>query len=90
MSYDDGCKITRHTNGFEVSLRDPKIVAANRKRDAEPYDSKKPRTPWQEPNKTFVFKTAKEVTTFLEANIDKMLPEADYETSFDLAAAECD
>lgn len=83
------CRIEKHTNGFEVSCRDPEIVKANQKRDAMKYDDPK-RGQWQDPNQTFVFKTADEVLKFLKTNLPKLVPEPDYDTSFDIASNEID
>lgn len=76
-------RIERAANGYTVSADDPKIVAANKKRD----NSKGPYEPYQDPSKEYVFKTMKEVTTFLEKNLDKALPADEYSSSFDLAAS---
>jgi len=77
-------RIERATNGYEVSVRDPKIVKANEKRD---YSSKNP-TPYRDPNREYVFKTLKEVLDWLGKHADKALPADEFDSSFDAALAE--
>lgn len=87
MYGDSGCvKIERLANGYNICCKDPKIVAYNKKRDSEPYDSKAGRQPYRDPDRTYTFKTLKEVTDWLTANLDKALPPDDYESAFDKAA----
>ena len=73
-------RIERAVNGYEVEMTDPKIRAENMK----------PNTKWRDPEVSFVFKTVKEVTDFLVANLDKALPMDEYETSFTKALKEGD
>ena len=79
------CRIEKMSNGYEVEIKDPEIVKKNAKRD-----TKTGYTPYKDPTKSFVFKTVKEVLDFLEKNLDKALPDDEYETSFDLAMADDD
>lgn len=74
------CKIKRLANGYEIQLRDPEIVKANRE--------SKPSKPWRDPEVGYVFKTIGEVTAFLTKNLEKALPLDEYSTSFDVAAKE--
>lgn len=78
----DCVRIERLTNGYEVTLRDPKIAEANNKRDS----SKGPYQPYQDPQREYAFKTVAEVMTFLKANLEKALPLDDFDTAFELAA----
>jgi hypothetical protein len=77
---EDGMRIERHTNGYEISIKDPKIVAENRK----------PSTPYREPWKTYVYATAAEVAAFVTKNIDKLPTTSDFGTAFDCAVKEED
>lgn len=90
--YSDGdcVMVKRLANGYNITAKDPKIVAANKKRDAEPYDSKKGREPYRDPEKTYTFKNLKEVTDWLTANLETALPKDTYESAFDKAAKEID
>ena len=80
-------RIEAFDNGYTVEIKDPAIVKENNK----PYDSKKTvnyRDPW----KTFVFKTEKEVTTFLSANLKKaikrpLVKDDDFGTAFEVASS---
>jgi len=86
--YSEGtCRIARHANGWEVTMRDPAIVEKNRLRDKMKYDDPK-RGEYRDPNVTMVFTKKADVLTFLTKNLDKMDVEADYDTSFDVACAE--
>jgi len=73
-------RIERLTNGYVVRVRDPKIVKQNERpgRDG----------PWKDPDREFVFTTVEQVLAWLKANLDKALPEDDFSTAFDMAAAE--
>ncbi len=72
--------IERKTNGYEVEVTDPKIVAQNRKSDMK--------SPWRNPKRSYVFSTVKEVLDFLNKNLDKALPTDEYTSSFDKAVGE--
>ena len=86
--YGEGnCRISRHANGWEVTMRDPEIVKKNRQRDAMKYDDPK-RGEYRDPNVTLVFTKKEEVINFLTKNLDKMEVESDFDTSFDMAVAE--
>ena len=90
MSYGEGsCRIERHANGWEVTMRDPAIVKANRVRDRMKYDDPK-RGEYRDPNISMVFTKEDEVLSFLKKNLKKMEAEADFDTSFDLACCEPD
>ena len=89
MGYGDGCRIERHQNGWEATIRDPEIVAKNEKRDAMKYDDPK-RPPWIDPNKSYVFADLDKLMAFLKTALPKMKPEADFETAFDTAASSID
>lgn len=86
MYGDCRVRIGRAANGYTVSMRDPKIEAANRKRDTSRVVS----GPYIDPEKEYVFTDIKAVMTFLTANLDKALPKVDYESSFDLASTEAE
>lgn len=78
----DGVRIERAANGFTVSMTDPKIEAANRKRSAKGnYDQ-----PYLDPRKEYVFTDLKAVMAFLTANLEKALPKDDYDSAFELMA----
>ena len=82
MSYGDGVRIERATNGYTVCMRDPTIEASNRKRTMKSdYDK-----PYVDPNRTYVFSDIDAVMTFLKANLDKALPKEDYDSAFDTMA----
>ena len=83
MSYGDGVRIERATNGYTISMRDPKIEAANRKRS---LSDKTMDTPWVDPSRTYVFSDIEAVLTFIKANLDKALPKDDYSSAFDMMA----
>lgn len=80
MYGEGGCvRIARAENGYTVSMRDPKIVAANAKREL----SNKSTMPWMDPNKEYVFADFATMSDFLEKNLDKALPKPSFEASFD-------
>ena len=76
-------------NGFEVSYDDPEIRAAN----SAPSKGNKS-TPWKDPRKGYVFKTADEVATFIGKLLPKLEPSDDdateYSKAFKTAASEED
>lgn len=78
-------RIERLKNGFEVEMRDPEIVKANN----APSKNNAPR-PWKDPNVGYVFKTVDEVLAFLKKNLDKALPEDEFDSSFDAATEEAE
>lgn len=85
---DSICKIERLANGFEVTVADPKIVAANKNRDSGPS---KTYTPWKDPKVSYAFTTVDDVLAFLKSNLEKALPMNDeYGSSFDAACTESD
>ena len=86
MGYDSCVRIERATNGYVVSMKDPKIAAANLKRSNKSDFS----TPWQEERREYVFTDLAAVTKFLTANLDKALPKVDYDSSFDSAVEDDD
>jgi hypothetical protein len=69
-------------NGYEVEMKDPKIVKENQK------PMKDGPTSYRDPYVSYVFQTSDEVLAFLKKNLDKALPDDEYETSFDAAMAE--
>ncbi len=85
--YGDFCvRIERAENGYTVSMRDPKIVAANMKRDVNGNLD----VPYRDPNREYVFVDKEDMTKFLMANLDKALPDdkdKSFETSFDVLTA---
>lgn len=91
MDGESFLKVARFDNGYTVEIKDPAIVKYNNARD-----NSKPNKPYQDykdPWKTFVFKTDKEVTTFLAKNLKKAIVKAkadDFESSFDTACVEDD
>lgn len=78
-------RISKHRNGYEISITDPKIVEANRKRDNAKKDA--PYVPWRDPQVSYVFKSVKELVTFLTDNLEKAVPTDEFSSSFDKAAA---
>lgn len=82
----DCVRIERLTNGYEVTIRDPKIAEANAKRDSKGGSIGM----WKDPQREYAFKTVAEVMTFLKANLEKALPLDDYDSAFELAAEEDD
>lgn len=82
--YGEGkIQIKKLTNGYSLYFRDPEIVKNNR----EPEKLGKAK-PYRDPEREMAFKTAKELTEFLEANLDKMCSDDDYETGFTKALME--
>ena len=86
MSYDSCVRIERATNGYVVSMQDPKIKASNEKRRAKNDYS----TPFMDDRREYVFTDLAAVTKFLTANLDKALPKVDYDSSFDSAVEDDD
>jgi hypothetical protein len=74
-------RIVRHANGYEMTARDPDAVKANRARDKFKYDDPK-RPPYREETITMVFTDKAKLLKAVGTAIDKLEPEADYETSF--------
>jgi hypothetical protein len=74
---DSIVRIEKLNNGYEVEIRDQKQAAKNAK--PGPYID-----PWC----SYAFKTTAEVCTFLEQNLDKAVPEDDFNASFDAAVAD--
>lgn len=71
----DGICICKESNGFTVEMQDPDIQKQNQKGKG----------PWRNPKRTYVFKSSEEVLAFLKANLDKALPDDEYESAFDEA-----
>ena len=81
---DFDIRIQKTISGYELRLRDPAIVAENKKLGkGEAYGPK-----WQDPCREFVLKDKKALLSFLDKNIDKALPADDYTSSFDAAVAQ--
>jgi hypothetical protein len=88
--YGSSCtiRINKLANGFTVSMTDPEIVKANKKRE-EKRKPDSPYPPWRDPEVTMAFEDADSVITFLKDNLDKAMPnDDDYETSFTKALKE--
>jgi hypothetical protein len=84
----EGCiRIEVLSNGYTVSVDDPMIRKSNDARDNS--SMKGPYKPWVDPERKFAFTTEKQVVDFITKNLKKVIPakKADYETSFDVAAA---
>ncbi len=77
-------RIQKLQNGFSVGLNDPEIIKANRARDR----SKGECAPYRDPEVTYAFANAAEVAAFITANLDKVMPEDEFSSSFDKAAKE--
>jgi len=75
--------IKKLTNGYSLYFRDPEIVKNNR----EPAKLGKDK-PYRDPEREMAFKTAKELTAFLEKNLDKLCSEDDFDTGFTKALME--
>jgi Methyl-CpG binding domain len=73
-------RIEKLSNGFEVEIRDGK--------KAKKSDSSYPGDSYSDPWCGYVFKTKSEVIAFLDANLDKAVPAASFDDSFDAAVAE--
>ena len=86
MGYEDDVRIKRLSNGYTVRIRDPKIVKANQKRDS----SKGPFPSYKDPEREFAFADIDKVLAWLKANLDKALPEDDFDSSFEAALVEDD
>lgn len=61
---NDLLRIGKLATGYEVELRDPKIVAEN----------EKPRSSWQDPWKSYPFKTEQETAAFVGAVLPLLNP----------------
>ena len=57
-------RIEKLENGYTVSISDPKIQEKNRTSKG----------PWQDPEKEYAFKDAKEVADFVAKNLDSLEP----------------
>lgn len=79
------CRIERLKNGYEIEMKDPEIVKANQKprKGSEPYT-------YRDPYVSYAFTKIEDVLTFLKKNLDKALPDDEYDTSFDAAVASDD
>jgi hypothetical protein len=77
---DYSVRIERLSNGYTVRLDDPKIRKANQTGKG----------PWKDASREYAFDDIKKVLAFLGKNLDKALPEDDFDSSFDAAAAEDD
>lgn len=74
----DVLRIEKLENGYEVSICDPKITAAN----------SKPKSNWQDPWKEYAFTTADEVKNFVGEILDKLKPPPDADEEYSSAFAE--
>lgn len=71
--------IERVANGYEVEVSEP---ASSSKKGNEPL--------YVDRRKEYVFKTVDEVLSFLTKNLDKALPQDEYDSAFDEAVEEED
>jgi len=79
-----GCtsmRIERNKNGYEVTVTDPAIVAANEKSRSSDGPSD-----WKNPDVEYQFQTKDQVLAFVTAAFDKALPEEEYSSTFDKLA----
>lgn len=76
-------EIERNKNGYEVTVTDPKIVAANEARDGKGIA-----TTWKSPEIEYQFTTKEQVLAFIESAFDDALPEEAYSSTFDKLAKE--
>lgn len=74
---DGRITIEREGDGFEVTVTDPDIRAANRKDG-----------PWTDPDVEYSFDTWEQVCEFLDKIYTKALPASDFNSAFDKAAKE--
>lgn len=69
-------RVEKQENGFSVEVCDPEIMASN----------EMPKSIWQDPWKSYVFKTSKEVKVFVGERLDSLKappdPDAEYSTEF--------
>jgi hypothetical protein len=79
------CRIEKMRNGYEVELRDPAIVKAN-----SAPSKKGEYTPYRDPCVSYVFGSVDEVLKFLKKNLEKALPDDEYDSAFDEAAKDGD
>lgn len=84
---DFDIRIEKTISGYELRLRDPEIVQANKDRDKNASKNGGVYPDWKDPCREFVLKDKKALLAFLDKNIDKALPADDYESSFDAAVA---
>lgn len=78
-------KIERLANGYEVEMKDPKIVAQNNKPSKNGSIGA-----YKDPMVGYAFKTVAEVCAFLEKNLEAAMPMDEYESSFETAVKEED
>lgn len=64
--------IEKLENGYEVSVCDPKVAAAN----------KKGKGGWQDPMKDYAFKTVEEVVAFITEHLDTLEPPPDADEEY--------
>lgn len=82
-----GCcsiEIERNKNGYEVTVTDPKIVAANQARDGKGNSVGE----WKSPEIEYQFQTKEQVLAFITSAFDDALPEEEYSSTFDKLAKE--
>lgn len=87
MGYDDEVRIKRLSNGYTIRLRDPKIVKANQKRDRPGSGVV---VQYKDPEREFAFTDIDKVLAWLKANLDKALPEDDFDSAFSTAVEDDD
>jgi hypothetical protein len=77
----EGCfRVERAVNGFVIKCDDPKIKEENAKSKGG----------YRDPTKTWTFEDKDKLLAFIGKNIDKMLPEDDYDSAFDKALSSKD
>lgn len=74
------CKIERAENGYEVEVYDSKTAARNGKMN----------TPWEEPYKSYLFNSSKEVAKFISDNLENFGTENEYDVAFKKASKEAE
>ena len=72
-------RIERMANAYRVCVTDPDIAAKNKKAGS-----------WKDPAREYSFVTKEEVLAFLKKNIDRALPEEDYDSAFEVASSVSD
>lgn len=79
---DYSCRVERMTNGYSVRLTDPKIQKAN--------DNPNRKGSWRDPSREFVFTDIDKVLEFLKKNLNKALPQDDFDSAFAEVSAKDD
>ena len=69
------CRIEKAQNGYEVELRDPKIVAQNAKSKGA----------WKDPNISYVFTDMEKMLEFLKNTLPTALQGDEFSSAYDKA-----